>query len=595
MAARSVDGASLLAELDEAQRQAALALVGPVGILAGAGSGKTRTIAHRIAYGVRTGVYDPDRVLALTFTTRAAGELRGRLHALAAPTVQARTFHSAALRQLSYFWPHTIGGSLPKVIASKSRMLTLAAERARIRLSVPVARAIAEEIEWRKVTERSIEQYSRTIDTGERPAPGGLGTAEVVALMTEYEQAKDSERLLDFEDVLLATVGMLETEPWVTQQVREQYRFFTVDEYQDVNPLQQRLLELWLGGRRELCVVGDPAQTIYSFTGASRRYLIDFERTHPDARIVELRTNYRSTPAIIDVANALADRIPASLHLEPAIEPSRRAVPAVHVHDDDAQEADSIAATLEAALAAGEAAADMAVLVRTNAQLAVLEQALQARGLPYRTSGSRPFFTRPDVQAAVAALRAAVVAGQDSGPLFRTVSDVVRGRGWTVEPPPGTGPEREAWSALDALVRLADQAPAGTSAAEFTADLERRRRMQHEPVLDAIVLTTIHSAKGLEWPRVIVSGLREGLLPLHAAVDQGEEGIDEERRLFYVAITRARTRLELHWSPGPRGAAPSRFLAELGNRIQGGSRGAATTLPGPSARSGAAAPKATRR
>ncbi len=560
-------GATLLADLNPQQREAALSVVGPVCILAGPGTGKTHTITRRIAYGVRTGVYTPERVLALTFTNRAAGELRGRLANLGAHAVQARTFHSAALRQLGYFWPHAIGGEMPQISGSKSRVVTEAAERLKLRVNPTDIRDIAEDVEWRKVSELTYEQYAAALESGARTPPARLSPEQAVDVVQAYEQVKDDRRVIDFEDILLATAGMLESEPWITQQVREQYRFFVVDEYQDISPLQHKLLTLWLGQRRDLCVVGDPAQTIYSFTGATNRFLIDFAHDYPDARTVKIEGSYRSSTPIIAVANSLAKQIPHALQLERATEvEARSSLPELFEYPDEFSEAQGIAQRVADAIAAGERAAEIAVLVRTNAQAATLEQAFQNARVPYRVAGGQPFFKRPEVRAAVAGLRAAVVAEQDSGPLFKLVSDVLRGRGWTVEPPREAGPAREAWGALDAIMRLADGSAPGTTLAEFANDLMNRAKHQHEPEVAAVTISTMHGAKGLEWDRVFVTGLAEGRMPIGQAVTA--EGIEEERRLLYVALTRARRFLQLSY---PRAVgAPSRYLSELGNRIQRG-------------------------
>ncbi|KAB1643464.1 ATP-dependent helicase [Gulosibacter chungangensis] len=561
------EGVSLLADLNPQQREAALSVVGPVCILAGPGTGKTHTITRRIAYGVRTGVYTPERVLALTFTNRAAGELRGRLAKLGAHAVQARTFHAAALRQLGYFWPHVVGGEMPQISGSKSKVVAEAAERLKLRVGPTEVRDIAEDVEWRKISELTYEQYAAALNAGERTPPARLSPEQAVDVIRAYEQVKDDRRVIDFEDILLATAGMLESEPWVTQQVREQYRFFVVDEFQDISPLQHKLLSLWLGQRRDLCVVGDPAQTIYSFTGATNRYLTDFSHEYPDARTVKIEGSYRSTTSIIAVANSLAKQIPHALQLERAAENDvKTSLPELFEYPDEFSEAQGIAQRAADAISAGEQPAEIAVLIRTNAQAAALEQAFQNAQVPYRVAGGQPFFKRPEVRAAVAGLRAAVVAEQDSGPLFKTVSDVLRGRGWTVSPPREAGPARDAWGALDAIMRLADAAAPGTTLEQFTNDLVNRAKHQHEPEVAAVTISTMHGAKGLEWDRVFVTGLAEGRMPIAQAVTA--ENIHEERRLLYVALTRARRHLQLSY---PRAiGAPSRYLAELGNRIQRG-------------------------
>lgn len=575
-----VSGSELIASLNPGQRQAALALVGPVRILAGPGTGKTRTITHRIAYGVREGVYDPNRVLALTFTARAAGELRGRLAQLQVPTVQARTFHAAALRQLGYFWPHVVGGPMPRIVASKSNTIAEAATRLGVRVDPAQVRAIGEQIEWRKVRELTHDQFAEALSTGIQPLSAGLTAEQLVEFSETYEQIKDERRTIDFEDVLLATAGMLETETWITQQVREQYRFFVVDEYQDVSPLQHKLLRLWLGNRRELCVVGDAAQTIFSFAGASSHYLTDFDREFPDARTIELDENYRSTPAILTTANALAGQITHAVSLVSAdAEAAAGTAPDLVDYPDSETEAASIAARIRQLIDDGTAASQIAVLVRTNAQTAPFEQAFQRANIPYRLPGSEPFFRRPEVRAALTGFRAAAVAG-DNRPLFQVVSDVLRDRGWSTQRPSGNRELERVWASLDALMQLADRAEPGMTIAEFSAQLQLRAQLQHEPDLDAVTLTTMHAAKGLEWDQVFVAGLAEGYLPVPQATT--EALVDEERRLLYVAITRARQQLHLSYARTGRqreSTVPSRFVVELGNRIRRGSYGAAGSRP----------------
>lgn len=560
---------SLLAGLNEAQRRAALALVGPVRILAGAGTGKTRTITHRIAHGVREGVYDPGRVLALTFTAKAAGELRLRLRDLGVPAVQARTFHAAALSQLSYFWPHTVGGAMPQVLAGKGPVVAEAANRIGLRVGQSVVRDLAAEIEWRKVRNLSIDAYAALAT--ERHLPDGLSAVAVADLHRAYETAKDERRAMDFEDVLLATAGMLELEPWVTQRVREQYRFFVVDEFQDVSPLQHRLLKLWLGPRRELCVVGDPAQTIFSFTGATSDFLRDFEHEFSGARTIELDVNYRSTGAILEVANAVARDIPAALALAPAPEAPAGVRPDLIAYDTAEAEAAGAAAAIANDLAAGVPPEQVAVLYRLRSQSEPLERALQDLQIPFVLHGQRRFFDQPMVRAAVTALRAEAAQPRDE-PLFHTVRRVLSDLGWRSSPPEIAGAQRDAWALLDTLVRLADAQGADTTIVTFAHDLAERARLQLEPTLGAVMLSTVHAAKGLEWDHVYLIGASDGLLPFAPA--SNPSGIDEERRLTYVAVTRARRRLRVSYAlAGGRDRArrPSRFLEPLGTRMTGAS------------------------
>jgi DNA helicase-2/ATP-dependent DNA helicase PcrA len=571
----------LLDGLDEQQRSAAQTLLGPVRVLAGAGTGKTRAITHRIAYGVASGVYAPNRVMALTFTARAASELRSRLRHLGAGPVVARTFHSAALSQLSYFWPLVVGGTAPRVLDGKARMLGQAAERLRIKVDTATLRDLAAEIEWRKVSAMSIEDYAKALQrppgwTGpNREAPGRLTAEQAIDLHRTYETLKDERKQIDFEDVLLVTAGMIEAEPSVAMHVHEQYRFFVVDEYQDVSPLQQNLLDLWLGERRDLCVVGDASQTIYSFAGASSSFLLDFGSRYPDAALIRLEQNYRSSAPIVDTANRLMRGRPGSLTLHAVTQaapgpgiPSD--TPAVSAHATDLAEARAVATDIRSAIDRGAAPESMAILYRINVQAAALENALNEVDVGYQIRGAKRFFDLPEVKQAVMTLRGASVSVVGE-PLFKSVSDVLRSLGWTEQPPQARGAVRDRWEALNAIMGLADQAAPGTTFRRFTDELLERQAAQHEPTLSAVTLATAHSAKGLEWDAVYLIGLSEGLLPISYATNFDQ--VDEERRLFYVGITRARRRLWLSWARRVAQRSgevePSRFLAELGSRTPG--------------------------
>lgn len=558
------DADGLLAALDEQQRTVAETLLGPVCVLAGAGTGKTRAITHRIAYGVATGSYDPSRVMALTFTTRAAAELAGRLRALGAEGVVARTFHSAALRQLHYFWPLVVGGSAPSILDGKARLLGQVAASMKIAVDTPALRDTAAEIEWRKVSRLSLSQYAHAAEN--RTMPARLDVNQMVELHRRYEQLKDERRQIDFEDVLLVTAGMLESEPRVAEQVREQYRFFVVDEYQDVSPLQHDLLTLWLGGRRELCVVGDASQTIYSFAGASSDYLVRFGSEYPEAALVRLEENYRSTTEIVGLANRLMRGRPGALTLRAAGEDAERgASPTVSRHADDATEAAALAQSIARRITDGTPPESIAVLYRINIQSITIEAALRRAGIPVQTRANSRFFDQPEVKQAIMLLRGASIALSGEEPLFKSVSDVLRGLGWQQDAPEGSGAERARWDSLTALLGLAEEAPAGTTLADFVRELQRRVQAQHEPTRAAVTLSTLHAAKGLEWDVVHIVGLSEGLVPISFA--KGLEAIDEERRLFYVGVTRARRVLELSWAQRPVAAraerTASRFLDEI--------------------------------
>ncbi|MDQ7877257.1 ATP-dependent helicase [Microbacterium sp. QXD-8] len=553
----------VLAGLDDNQREAATALRGPVVVLAGAGTGKTRVITHRIAHGVDTGAYSPGRVMAVTFTTKAAGEMRGRLRAMGVGGVAARTFHAAALAQLNFFWPTLAGDSAPGIIDNKVRLLAHAADSIGLSPDVATLRDVASEIEWRKVSMLSVDGYVAARPNG----VGRLGVDRVVALQHAYEKLKDERRQLDFEDVLLACAGMLEAEPQVAKAVREQYRHFTVDEFQDVSPLQNRLLELWLGDRRDICVVGDASQTIYSFAGADASFLLDFPSRYEAARVVRLETNYRSDAPILAVANELMRGRPGALHLTAAARRSTEAaaeapVPTVTAFEDDRSEARAVATRIAEQIAGGADPGHIAVLYRAHAQSAELVAALADAGIATSVLGGRRFFDMPEVRQAVMELRAASVAPIESG-FVDTVRDILRSRGLTDEPPEAGGALRDAWEARAALLRLAQEAPAGTTLRAFTDELTARAKVHDEPAMRTVTLATLHAAKGLEWDHVHLIGVAEGLLPISYATTF--EQVDEERRLAYVGITRAGRTLSLTWSRGVRERQPSRFLREIGS------------------------------
>ena len=566
---------AVLAALDPEQRDVAAHPSGPMVVLAGAGTGKTRAITHRIAYGVASGVYHPSRVLAVTFTARAAGEMRTRLRGLGVPQVQARTFHAAALRQLQFFWPQAVGGPPPDVVAQKVPAVVEAAGRLRLRLDRAALRDAAAEIEWAKVSMLTAQTYAAAARAQGRQT-AGLDATAMARLMEVYGEVCDERHVIDFEDVLLLTVGLLDEHPRVLAQVHGQYRHFVVDEYQDVNPLQQKLLDLWVGERSDVCVVGDPAQSIYSFTGASADHLLSFASRHPSSRTVRLVRNYRSTPQVIDLANlvlagARRPEGPAARSLGPTVElVAQRAdgpVPRLTRYDDDVAEAQNVAARVVDLLAGGVPASEVAVLFRTNGQSEVLESALARAGVPYLVRGGERFFSRAEVRSAVVLLRGAVRGDDGTSPLGEVVRAVLAGAGWSPEPPEGGGSSRERWESLQALALLADdlaRTTPGARVGDLVAELDRRAAEQHAPTVQGITLASLHSAKGLEWDVVLLVGCSEGLLPITLA--DTPDRVEEERRLLYVGLTRAREQLELSWagarSPGGRQTRQvSRFLA----------------------------------
>ncbi|MFZ4116989.1 MAG: ATP-dependent helicase [Rhodoluna sp.] len=530
----------ILNALDEEQREAAQSLLGPTVILAGAGTGKTRTITHRIAYGILRGDFSENRVMALTYTNRAAGELRARLRSLGVHSVNAKTFHAAALSQLEYFWRDFFGVEAPRVLESKSRAIGTAAETLKIRLDANTIRDIAAEIEWRKYSMLSLEQYLDQITS--RPVITGLAPIKSYEIQVAYEDAKVKAKQIDWEDVLMLCTGMLKAEPRALAHVHSQYRFFTVDEYQDISKLQQELLDTWLGDRSDLCVVGDPNQTIYSFSGSSASFLETFDSRYPGANVISLTKNYRSTPEIISVAN----RVRGNQKFEPleAIRP-RGIEPEVLEFATKEQECDWVASRIKDLLSNGIKASQIAVLYRINAQSEQVENALSKAGVEYQVRGGQRFFNRPEIMSAVRMVRAEA-ANPSNKELYETVSAIARSLGWQSIAPDVSGAALEKWEALNSLVQIADELGSEATIKTFASELEERQRSQHEPTRESITLSTIHAAKGLEYKAVFIVGAIEGYLPISYA--KTELQISEEQRLFYVGVTRAKDSLFITWA-----------------------------------------------
>jgi DNA helicase-2/ATP-dependent DNA helicase PcrA len=572
---------SVLAGLDDEQGAAVVAPAGPVCVLAGAGTGKTRAITHRIAHRVLTGEIRAQHVLAVTFTARAAAEMRARLAQLGVPGVQARTFHAASMRQLRYFAPRLFEGrELPEVVASKVRLVGLAAARCGLRADRTASRDLAGEIEWAKSTLVEPDDYVVAAAKANREPP--VDPAKVAEVYAAYETGKRRSGVIDFEDLLRATIWGMDEHEDVGAQIRSQYRHFVVDEYQDVNPVQQRLLDTWLGGRDDLTVVGDASQTIYSFTGASSSYLIDFRRRYPAATVVRLVRDYRSTPQVVGLANTVIGQARgelARLRLELVGQRPSGPEPEIKVFPDEPTEAAAVARRCSDMIAAGTPASEIAVLFRVNAQSESYEEAFAEAGVPVVVRGVERFFERAEVRQAMVALRAATRTTEAGTPLREAVVAGLQATGWQPDLPPSGGNARERWEALAALVNLAEEhaaaaaiplpgsaqpAPAATLEA-FNEELARRASMQHAPTVEGVTLASLHSAKGLEWDAVFLVGLAEGTLPTTYA--RSPEAIEEERRLLYVGITRARQWLWLSYggsrSPGGRQRRPCRFLPAL--------------------------------
>jgi DNA helicase-2/ATP-dependent DNA helicase PcrA len=536
-------------------------------VIAGAGTGKTRVITNRIAYAINAGVTDPTKVLALTFTARAAGEMRARLRTLGVPNVAARTFHSAALKQLLYFWPYSFGGQFPTLLTTKSGFISQAIERAEIAIPAQAAslREIASEIEWAKVLEISPDNYQAEAIAAKRSirlpnSKSATENLEIIAKVYEaYESLKKQERTLDFEDILLLTVGMLEEDRGVRERVRDQYRFFTVDEYQDVSPLQQRLLNIWLGNREEICVVGDAAQTIYSFAGATSNFLLTFKNRFPNAQTYRLSRGYRSTPEIINTANQIlrSANLISDHGNELSSANSHGDKPLINGFNTSSEEIAFVVNSVVANIKSGADSSDIAILARTNAQLDQIKSALNNSKVASQIRSGERFFDRVDVRDAMRVIRSASVLPPEGGDWYEDLVSVLR--------PFGDADYVSAFLRLaremqEGSIELdsADLSSSGdlktkSSMRTFLRELEDRAEQNNPPTLPGVTLSTLHSAKGLEWNHLYLIGLSDGLLPM-----SNNNDLNEERRLFYVGVTRAKQSIQITYA-----GKPSEFLSQL--------------------------------
>ena len=540
----------VLAGLNEAQREAALAVRGPVTILAGAGTGKTTTITHRIGCQVRGGAFEPSQILAVTFTDKAAGELRARLGALGVEGVEARTFHSAALSQLSRLWSTHTGEPLPEVLDHKAPLISSLANALPPPHRFLPRRELAGEIEWAKNRMITPARYLIELGDHEPPIPAEL----MHRVYDGYERRKRSAGRFDFEDMLGFALRLFDEHPDAAEQVRARFAAFTVDEYQDVNPLQAGLLERWLGDRDELCVVGDDYQTIYAFTGASPSHLLGFTTRFPQATVVRLEENYRSTPEVLELANRLATRLGGFRKSLRATRPPGP-LPLARAEPDEQAEVDTIVKAVRA-LHAHEAVPleEIAVVYRINARSEPFEEAFAAAAIPYQVRDGA-FLRRPGPRAVLQRLKRAGI-----GSVAEAVEAVTDQLGYDPEASPDADEEVTRQSDLGRMRSLATEfeRAGGGDAAAFGAELAKRFSAEHSG--RGVNLLTYHRAKGLEFDAVFLPRLLDGELPFRSGRAKADP--EEERRLLYVGITRARRYLFLTWPAAGR-AQPSPFLDEM--------------------------------
>jgi DNA helicase-2/ATP-dependent DNA helicase PcrA len=573
------DAEALLRDLDPEQLEAVQLVDGPVAIHAGAGSGKTRVISHRTAYAIATNAVPADEVLVVTFTDKAATEMVDRLRSLGLPRVTARTFHAHALSQLRHFWPARHDGApLPEILANKGLIVGRLARQLPGHYRFTPSKDLADEIEWAKSRRIDPRRYEVEAAGARREPP--IPVDLFVRVFGEYERAKARMNRIDFDDLLLETVALLETDANAAETVRARKRWFSVDEYQDTNPLQQRLLELWLGDREDVCVVGDEDQTIYTFTGATSDYLTGFAARHPTAREITLSRNYRSSPEILALANRLLAAEGRRKQLRATMPTGPK--PSIDRFPDAEAELAHLVATIRRLVEEGIATSEMAVLVRINAQIPPIEAALTKARIPFRVRGQR-FFDRPEIRDALRLLRrlpeeargSMLLAAFDSRLRSELGFEDESSSGAAAGAPSRAGAEaRERTASLALLLEIAGEAVAARhdiDRAALAAEFESRAAAETEGEADGVNLLTLHRAKGLEWDAVILPQLEDGTLPIRQA--ESDEELAEERRLLYVGLTRARRHLALSWAERRIGQGdretrrrPSEFLAALVDR-----------------------------
>ncbi|HEX3212389.1 MAG TPA: ATP-dependent helicase, partial [Actinomycetota bacterium] len=575
-------------DLNPAQREAVETTVGPLCILAGAGTGKTRVISRRVAYAIATGAVHPGHVLVVTFTDKAATEMRERLAALGFPVVQAKTFHAAAFRQLRFFWSRLSDARLPEVLGSKAPLLAPLQRGLPGGYKFTAIKDLADELEWAKARRLDPSSYQAAAEAIGRtpPVPADLFTG----VFRRYERAKERAGRIDFEDMLVRMLEGFERREDVAEEFRGQYRWFSVDEYQDTNPLQQALLETWLGERDDLAVVGDEDQTIYTFTGATSEYLTGFARRFPGAQVVRLEDNYRSSPEVLALANRLLAATPGRPDRGKRLVATRPSgpEPTVAAFENAEREVKAAVAEVGRLAGAGVDLDEVAVLLRTNAQIPPFEEALAAAGIRYQVRGEL-FFRRTEVLRAIGVLRSRTARAAGGGLVDALEAIWFERFGFRRDEEPDGEEARQRHASLITLLGIAERVGDEAGMAGFLEEMGRRAAQEAEGTGGGVNLLTYHRAKGLEFDAVLLPAIEEGVLPIRQASTPAE--VAEERRLLYVGLTRARVHLWLSWAArraGPSGREqprkPSRFLDDLvppgGSRVRPRAVATGMTRPG---------------
>lgn len=528
--------------LDEEQLRVANHTDGALVVIASAGSGKTTAISHRIANVIQKGVKAAEQGLALTFTNKAALELKHRLQLLSINSLASGTFHAIALRQLSYFWPQVFGGAIWPIQSRATLLSSLTSKH-----SVAERRYIETEIDWLKSSGLDAVSYTKLQRVGE------VSPNDVAEIYSRYQDLSHSRRVIDFDDVLQLTIGMLSNHPEILKDVRKRYTWFTVDEFQDVTPIQNALLRLWVGERNDICVVGDPAQTIYSFAGARAEFLKDFWIT--DAAELQLTRTYRCPQEVTRVAESLMAKSSTPVKME-SVNQTPGSLTTLRVANEY-EEASLIASKIKELLDMGIEPQQIAILIRLSSMSQLFESALEAEGIPFRMKGMRPFFERSEIKEVLLALRQNYEATTRN--IQQLIIETVTKRGWSTEVPSSSESGRQVWESITGLLNLSDQLGDDVTLGEFFHHIGLLAQQNLAPTESLVTISTLHSAKGLEWDYVFIPSVVEGVLPYANEVQE------EERRLLFVGVTRSKHSVTLCVPKERFGneVRPSRFLQEM--------------------------------
>ncbi len=640
----------LLDSLNPTQLDAVKNTEGPLLILAGAGSGKTRVLTHRIAYLLEQGLAGPEEILAITFTNKAAREMKDRVALLVGPDSRkmwVSTFHAFCARilrahadKLGYRREFTIYDTADQVRLVKRCIIELGKDPKRFN-----PRSFQAQISDAKNRLLAADDFLRQTE--------GYIAENVAEVYDLYQQRLYENNAMDFDDLIMQTVALLEIFPDVRERYQTRFRYIHVDEYQDTNHAQYRLVNILAAGYRNLCVVGDDDQSVYSWRGADIRNILDFERDYPEATVVKLEQNYRSTQTILSAANAVVANNASRKRKELWTAGSEGERIRVFTASDEYAEARFVVAEVERLMEEGVAARDIAAFYRTNAQSRALEDVLVREGVPYQIVGGVKFYERAEIKDAMAYL--SVISNQnDSVSLERIINVPKRGlgntsvaklqdyarrnsislyealaeagevdvtaaarkscralhglfEGWRVaarEVPPaeligavldesGYKKELDSEGTVEAESRLENLEELINAAREYEsveADATLDGFLQEQALYSetdkvrsdgSVTLMTLHNAKGLEYDHVFVVGMEEGTFPHARSLD--EQNLEEERRLCYVGITRARKTLTLSYAKlrsnwGEREyQMPSRFLSEIPDEYKSGAISGGTT------------------